>query len=110
VIEGEVIHTVYLGPFLECEVQVGPDEVAVQMNHDGRLVPGQKVYLSLQPEHGLCLGESPRRRATACSPRPGDGCTPEGAPGEPIGPLMRPYDQRAERARRLGGFRGGPGR
>ena len=56
-IEGEVIDTVYLGNFLDCQVQVGPHEVGVQIDHFEELDPGQKVYLSFTPDHGLCLTE-----------------------------------------------------
>ena len=55
--EGEVIDTVYLGNFLDCQVRVGPHEVGVQIDHFERLAPGQKVYLSFTPDHGLCLTE-----------------------------------------------------
>jgi ABC-type Fe3+/spermidine/putrescine transport system ATPase subunit len=53
--EGEVIDTVYLGNFLECRVRIGRHEVGVQIDHYEHLVPRQKVFLSFQPEHGLCL-------------------------------------------------------
>ncbi len=55
VLEGNVIDTVYLGNFLECRVQVGCHEVGIQIDHFEQLTPGQKVYLSFQPDHGLCL-------------------------------------------------------
>ena len=55
--EGEVIDTVYLGNFLDCQVQVGPHEVGVQIDHFEELDTGQKVYLSFTPDHGLCLTE-----------------------------------------------------
>ncbi len=55
--EGKVIDTVYLGNFLECRVQVGSYEFIVQIDHFEQLVPGQSVYLSFRPEHGLCLTE-----------------------------------------------------
>ena len=55
VLEGNVIDTVYLGNFLECRVQVGIHEVGIQIDHFEQLAPGQKVYLSFQPDHGLCL-------------------------------------------------------
>ena len=55
VIEGEIIDSIYLGSFLEGRVRVGIHEVGIQMNHYEDLVPGQKVYLSFTPEHGLCL-------------------------------------------------------
>lgn len=55
--EGEVIDTVYLGNFLDCQVRVGPHEVGVQIDHFEQLAPGQKVYLSFTPDHGLCLTE-----------------------------------------------------
>jgi iron(III) transport system ATP-binding protein len=56
-LEGEVIDTVYLGNFLECRVQVGPHEVGIQIDHYERLSPGQKVFLTFEPDHGLCLTE-----------------------------------------------------
>ncbi len=55
--EGEVIDTVYLGNFLDCQVRVGPHEVGVQIDHFEQLALGQKVYLSFMPDHGLCLTE-----------------------------------------------------
>ena len=55
--EGEVIDTVYLGNFLDCQVKIGPYEVGVQIDHFEELDPGQKVYLSFTPDHGLCLTE-----------------------------------------------------
>jgi hypothetical protein len=36
---------------------VGPHEVGVQMDHYEQLDAGQKVYLSFEPSHGLCLTE-----------------------------------------------------
>jgi iron(III) transport system ATP-binding protein len=54
-LEGEVIDTVYLGNFLECRVQVGSHEVGIQIDHFEQLSPGQKVFLTFRPEHGLCL-------------------------------------------------------
>jgi iron(III) transport system ATP-binding protein len=54
--EGEVIDTVYLGNFLECRVSVGGRyELCIQMDHYEQLVAQQKVFLSFQPDHGLCL-------------------------------------------------------
>jgi iron(III) transport system ATP-binding protein len=55
VFEGEVIDTVYLGNFLECRARVGCHEVGIQIDHYEQLAPGQKVFLSFRPEHGLCL-------------------------------------------------------
>jgi iron(III) transport system ATP-binding protein len=55
--EGAVIDTVYLGSFLECRVQVGQHEVGIQIDHYEQLSPGQKVFLTFRPEHGLCLVE-----------------------------------------------------
>ena len=57
VIEGEVIDTIYLGNFLDCQVRVGPYEVVVQIDHYEQLVPGRKVFLTFRPDHGLCLTE-----------------------------------------------------
>jgi len=54
-IEGQVIDTIYLGSFLEGRVQVGPHEIGIQIDHFENLTSGQTVYLSFQPEHGLCL-------------------------------------------------------
>ena len=54
---GQVIDTVYLGSFLECRVQVGIHEVGIQIDHFEQLDPGQTVYLSFKPEHGLTLTE-----------------------------------------------------
>ena len=54
--EGEVIDTIYLGNFLECRVSIGRRyEICVQLDHYERLVPQQKVFVSFQPDHGLCL-------------------------------------------------------
>ena len=55
VFQGEVIDTVYLGNFLECRARVGCHEIAIQIVHYEQLTPGQKVFLSFRPEHGLCL-------------------------------------------------------
>jgi len=55
VMEGAVIDTVYLGNFLECRVDVSGHEVNIQIDHFEQLAPGQKVFLSFQPDHGLCL-------------------------------------------------------
>jgi iron(III) transport system ATP-binding protein len=54
-LEGEVIDAVYLGNFLDCQVRVGRYEIGVQINHYEQLVPGQKVFLTFAPDHGLCL-------------------------------------------------------
>jgi ABC-type Fe3+/spermidine/putrescine transport system ATPase subunit len=54
-IEGQVIDTIYLGSFLEGRVQVGPHEIGIQIDHFENLTSGQTVYLSFQPEYGLCL-------------------------------------------------------
>ena len=56
-IEGEVIDTVYLGNFLECNVRVGVHEVGVQIDHFVQLRPQQKVFLAFAPDRGLCLTE-----------------------------------------------------
>jgi hypothetical protein len=55
--EGEVTETVYLGRLLECRVKVGRYDVGIQINHYEQVAPGQKVFLSFSPEHGLCLTE-----------------------------------------------------
>lgn len=55
VLEGNVIDTVYLGSFLECRVQVGCHELSIQIDHFEQLTPGQNVFLTFQPDHGLCL-------------------------------------------------------
>ena len=55
--DGEVIDTVYLGSFLECRVRVGRHEMGIQIDHYEQLDPGQKVFLSFRPDHGLCLVE-----------------------------------------------------
>ncbi len=55
--EGEIIDTVYLGNFLECRVGVGRYEVGIQIDHYEQLVSGQKVFLTFDPDHGLCLTE-----------------------------------------------------
>jgi iron(III) transport system ATP-binding protein len=54
-LDGEVIDTVYLGNFLDCQVRVGPCELSVQINHYEQLAPGQKVFLTFAPDHALCL-------------------------------------------------------
>ena len=53
--EGEVIDTIYLGSHLECRVRVGCHEVGVQIDHYEQLTPKQKVFLTFEPDHGLCL-------------------------------------------------------
>ena len=53
--EGQVIDTVYLGSFLECRVRVGGHEIGIQIDHFEQLEEGQTVYLTFQPDHGLCL-------------------------------------------------------
>ena len=55
VFEGEVIETVYLGNMLDCRVKVGQHELSVQIDHYEQIDPHQKVYLSFEPDHGLCL-------------------------------------------------------
>lgn len=55
VIEGEVIDTVCLGSFLDGQVRAGAHAISVLIDHYERLVPGQKVFLTFEPEHGLCL-------------------------------------------------------
>ncbi len=57
VFAGNVIDTIYLGNFLECRIDVGGHEVGIQINHFEQLEFGQKVFLSFQPDHGLCLTE-----------------------------------------------------
>jgi iron(III) transport system ATP-binding protein len=54
-LEGEVIDTIYLGNFLECRVRVGRYEISVQTGHYQNLARRQKVFLSFQPDCGLCL-------------------------------------------------------
>ena len=55
--EAEVIDTVNPGNFVECRVGVGHHKVGIQIDHFEQLVPGQKVFLSFEPESGLCLIE-----------------------------------------------------
>ena len=55
--EGELTETVYLGNVLECRVKVGRYEIGIQVDHYEQIAPRQKVFLSFQPEHGLCLTE-----------------------------------------------------
>jgi iron(III) transport system ATP-binding protein len=55
--EGEVIDTVYLGNFLECNVRVGCHEIDIQIGHYEQLAQRQKVFLSFRPDRGLCLIE-----------------------------------------------------
>jgi iron(III) transport system ATP-binding protein len=57
VFAGEVIDTIYLGNALDCRVKVGCHELSVQIDHFEQIESGQKVYLSFEPEHGLCLAE-----------------------------------------------------
>jgi len=57
VMQGAVIDTIYLGNFLECRVRLGNHEVGIQIDHYERLDPGQTVFLTFRPEHGLCLME-----------------------------------------------------
>ena len=55
VIEGQVIDTIYLGSFMEGRIKAGQNEIGIQISHYENLAPGQTVYLSFAPEHGLCL-------------------------------------------------------
>ncbi|HET7850716.1 MAG TPA: ABC transporter ATP-binding protein [Pseudolabrys sp.] len=57
VLEGEVIDTVYLGNFLECNVRVGTQEIGVQLDHYMQLRPHQRVFVTFAPDRGLCLTE-----------------------------------------------------
>jgi hypothetical protein len=56
-LEGEIIDTIYQGNFLDCQVRVGPQQIGVQMDHFELLDPGQKVFLTFEPDHGLFLSE-----------------------------------------------------
>ena len=53
--EGEVIDTNYFGNFIECRVRIGCYEISSRMDHDEPIVPRQRVFVSFQPDHGLCL-------------------------------------------------------
>jgi iron(III) transport system ATP-binding protein len=55
IVEAKIIDTVYLGSFLECRVDVSGHEVNIQIDHFEQLLKGQKVFISIQPEHVLCL-------------------------------------------------------
>jgi len=55
IVEAKIIDTVYLGSFLECRVDVSGHEVNIQIDHFEQLSKGQKVFISIQPEHVLCL-------------------------------------------------------
>jgi iron(III) transport system ATP-binding protein len=57
VLEGQVIDTIYLGSFLEGRVNVSGHEIGIQIDHYENLAPNQTVWLSFQPEHGLCLAD-----------------------------------------------------
>jgi iron(III) transport system ATP-binding protein len=52
---GEVIDTVYLGSFLECRVRIGMHEMIIQLDHFEQLDHGQRVTLTFEPDHALCL-------------------------------------------------------
>jgi len=52
---GDVAEIVYLGSFLECRVTVGVQQLCVQTGHAHRLVPGQRVFLSFDPAHAVCV-------------------------------------------------------
>ena len=54
-ISGKVIDTVYLGNFLDCQVDVLGNEISIQIDHFEQLVPGQTVYLTVAPDHVQCL-------------------------------------------------------
>jgi iron(III) transport system ATP-binding protein len=56
-LEGEVVDTIYLGNVLECRVKVGCHEVGIQIGHYEQIARQQKVFLSFDPDHGLCLTE-----------------------------------------------------
>ena len=57
ILEGEIVDTVYQGNLLDCQVKIGNNEIAVQMNHFEKLITGQKVFISFSPEHALFLAE-----------------------------------------------------
>jgi hypothetical protein len=42
---------------LECRVKVGRYDIGIQIDHYEQIAPRQKVFLSFQPGHGLCLTE-----------------------------------------------------
>ncbi|MCC7485839.1 MAG: ABC transporter ATP-binding protein [Burkholderiales bacterium] len=52
---GEVVDTVYLGTHLECRVKLGCRELCVQAAHQRHFDTGQKVFVSFDPRHALCL-------------------------------------------------------
>jgi ABC-type Fe3+/spermidine/putrescine transport system ATPase subunit len=53
--EGEVIDTNYFGNFIECRVRIGCYEISSRIDHAEPITPGQRVLVSFQPDHGLCL-------------------------------------------------------
>ena len=53
--EGEVIDTNYFGNFIECRVRIGCYEISSRIDHAEPIAPGQRVFVSFQPDHGLCL-------------------------------------------------------
>ena len=53
--EGEIIDTTYLGNMLDCRVKVGRHTLGIQIDHFEQFKPQQKVHVSFEPGHGLCL-------------------------------------------------------
>ena len=54
-LEGEVLHAIFLGSYVDCRVRWGDFEWKVIAHPRTRLKPGEKVYLSLDPEHTLAV-------------------------------------------------------
>ncbi len=54
-LEGEVIEAIFLGNYVDCRVQWGGFEWKVLAHPRMRLRKGEKVYLSLDPEHTLAV-------------------------------------------------------
>jgi iron(III) transport system ATP-binding protein len=54
-VEGEVVAANFLGNYIDCRVQWGTMEWKVQVERQQRLRPGMRVWLTVAPQHCLCL-------------------------------------------------------
>ena len=54
-VEGEVVAAHFLGNYIDCRVQWGAVEWKVQVGRQQRLPPGTRVWLTIPPQHCLCL-------------------------------------------------------
>lgn len=54
-IAGDVVSSIFLGNYIDCRVQWGTVEWKVQVRRQQSLRPGMRVWLTVQPQHCLCL-------------------------------------------------------